>query len=222
MIQKATFQFLQDLAQHNDRDWFHAHRSDYEAARQNVLETGQRLLEEINKFDAIGFYDLRKSMFRIARDTRFAADKSPYKTNFGLLFNGEGTTRSNLSGYYMNIEPGYCFLSCGLYMPMPDVLKAVRMAIDDEFERFKKILDNKEFKRAFGDLCRDSDALTRIPKGFDTDSPAADYLKRKHFYVMAALPDKNLSADSFVEEAAGYYRLMKPLNDFLNDAIINH
>ncbi|MDR0667372.1 MAG: DUF2461 domain-containing protein [Prevotellaceae bacterium] len=217
MIHKTTLQFLRALSQHNDREWFHAHRSEYDAARQNVLETGYLLLEEINKFDPIGFYDLRKTMFRIARDTRFAADKSPYKTNFGLLFNREGTTRS--PGYYLHIEPANCFLSCGLYMPLPEELKALRTAIENDFERFKEIVGHHAFQQAFGDLCRDSDTLSRVPNGFDKQSPAAAYLKLKHFYVMASLSEKKLLADSFIREAAERYRLMKPLNAFLNEAI---
>lgn len=221
MIHKTTLQFLRALSQHNDREWFHAHRSEYDAARQNVLETGHLLLEEINTFDPIGFYDLRKTMFRIARDTRFAADKSPYKTNFGLLFNREGTTRSNLSGYYLHIEPAHCFLSCGLYMPLPEELKAVRSAIEYDFERFKKIVDCPAFKQAFGDLCRNSDTLSRVPNGFDKHSPAAEYVKLKHFYVMTPLSEKKLLAASFVREAAESFRLMAPLNAFLNEAIRN-
>ncbi|MDR1681207.1 MAG: DUF2461 domain-containing protein [Prevotellaceae bacterium] len=220
MIQQTTFQFLRDLAAENNREWFHANRADYEAARQNVLDTGRELLTEINKFDVIGFHDLRKCLFRIARDTRFTADKSPYKTNFGLAFNDEGTTHSDLPGYYLHIEPEHSFLSCGIYMPVPDVLKSVRMEIDYNFERFKKTISKKEFKQAFGSLCRDSDTLVRVPNGFNTDSPAAEYLKLKHFYVMVALPDEHLTSPAFVREAARYYRLTAPFKMFLTAAIL--
>jgi uncharacterized protein (TIGR02453 family) len=221
MIQPATLQFLKNLAQHNDREWFHAHREEYDAARGNVIGVATQLLEEINRFDRLGFYDVRKSMFRIARDTRFSYDKSPYKPNFGVILNAEGSTRSPLSGYYLHVEPGHCFLSCGLYMPEPGILKAVRRTIDEDFDIFKKIISKKEFRQAFIDLSRDDDALVRVPAGFDKNSPAAAYLKLKHFYIMVALRDRDATAATLVAKAAGYFRLMKPFNDFLNDIVRN-
>jgi uncharacterized protein (TIGR02453 family) len=221
MIQLTTLQFLKKLAQHNDRDWFHAHREEYDAARGNVIDVATQLLAEINRFDALGFYDVRKSMFRIARDTRFSHDKSPYKPNFGVILNAEGNTRSPLSGYYLHVEPGNCFISCGLYMPPPDLLKAVRRTIDEDFDIFKKIISKRDFRQAFIDLARDDDALSRVPAGFDKNSPAAEYLKLKHFYVMIALSDKEITASTFVKKATSYYHLMKPFNDFLNNIIRN-
>ncbi|MDR3132764.1 MAG: DUF2461 domain-containing protein [Prevotellaceae bacterium] len=221
MIQPATLQFLKKLVQQNSREWFHAHREEYDLVRGNVIDVATRLLAEINRFDPLGFYDVRKSMFRIARDTRFSHDKSPYKPNFGVILNAEGNTRSPLSGYYLHVEPGNSFVSCGLYMPPPDLLKAVRRIIDEDFDIFKKIISKREFRQTFIDLARDDDALSRVPAGFDKNSPAAEYLKLKHFYVMAAMGDREITAAAFIKKAAGYYRLMKPLNDFLNNIIRN-
>ncbi|MDR0694983.1 MAG: DUF2461 domain-containing protein [Prevotellaceae bacterium] len=222
MIQPATLQFLKKLAQHNYREWFHAHREEYDAARGNVITVASQLLAEINRFDPIGFYDVRKSMFRIARDTRFTHDKSPYKQNFGVILNAEGNTRSPLSGYYLHVEPGNSFVSCGIYMPPPSLLKAVRCVIDEDFDIFKKIISKKEFRQTFIDLARDDDALSRVPTGFDKNSPAAEYLKLKRFYVMVELDNREITAASFVKKAAGYYRLMKPFNNFLNDIVRNY
>ncbi|MDR0582320.1 MAG: DUF2461 domain-containing protein [Prevotellaceae bacterium] len=222
MIEQATLQFLKKLAQHNYREWFHAHREEYDSARGNVIAVATQLLEEINRFDPLGFYDVRKSMFRIARDTRFTHDKSPYKQNFGVILNAEGNTRSPLSGYYLHVEPGKSFVSCGLYMPPPNLLKAVRRIIDEDFDIFKKIISKKEFRQTFIDLARDDDALSRVPTGFDKNSPAAEYLKLKHFYVMVELSDREITAATFVKKAARYYSLMKPFNNFLNDIIRNY
>jgi len=221
MIQYATLKFLKDLARNNNREWFHAHREAYDNARENAREMVGVLLAEINKFDKIGFYNPRKAMFRIARDTRFTHDKSPYKPNFGIILNADGSTRSPLSGYYVNIEPGNCFLSCGLYMLPPDLLKAVRLTIDEEFDTFKNIISKKAFKQAFIDLARDDDALSHMPTGFDKNSPAAEYLKLKHFYVMANVSNKEMMGSTFVDNAAACFRLMKPFNDFLNEIVRN-
>ncbi len=222
MIQPATFTFLRKLAKNNEREWFHANKSSYEQAKQNILDVATQLIAAINTFDkTLGYPDPKKCLFRIARDTRFANDKSPYKTNFGCIMNPDGTRKSELSGYYMHIEPGASFLSAGIYMAMPDVVKAVREAIDDEFEAFSEIISQKEFAKKIGDLSRDEDALSRVPKGFDKDSPAAEYIKLKHFYVMAPISDVEATSKDFVKKAAALYKIMYPFNSFMNRAIKN-
>jgi len=221
MIQKSTLHFLQELADNNYREWFHEHKAEYDAAKQNIVDVGVQLITEINKFDkTIGYPDPKKCMFRIARDTRFAKDKSPYKTNMGFLLNAEGSTRSELPGYYMHAEPGNCFVSCGVYMASPPVLKAVRAAIDDDWKTFSAILNKKAFKDVFGNtLAQDDDMLSRVPAGFDKYSPAAAFLKLKHFYVFHPVSDKDMCSKDFVKEAAHLYKLMEPLCTFLRRAI---
>jgi len=222
MINKSTFDFLKQLSANNYREWFHEHRTEYEAAKQNVLEVAAALLAEINKFDkSIGFPDPKKCLFRIARDTRFANDKSPYKTNFGVIMNAAGSTRSELPGYYMHVEPGNCFVSCGVYMPSPPVLKAIRTAIEDEWKVFLAIISKKAFKDTFDTLSIDEDALSRVPQGFDKDSPAAEYLKLKHFYVHRPISQKEICSKDYIQTAAQYYKLMQPLNSFLFQAVLN-
>ncbi|MDR3180698.1 MAG: DUF2461 domain-containing protein [Prevotellaceae bacterium] len=219
MIAKSTLSFLTQLRKNNYREWFHEHKAAYDEAKQNVLHNAAALLQEIHKFDkTIGFPEPRKCLFRIARDTRFSADKSPYKPNFGIIMNSEGNTRCELSGYYLHIEPGNCFVSCGIYMPMPDVLKTIRIKIDEEWDVFSAIVQKKAFRNAFDTMVRDEDALSRVPAGFDKNSPAAEFLKLKRFYVMAGMDNSEVTGKDFVKQAAAYYRLMQPLNTFLNEA----
>ena len=218
MVEKFTLNFLTQLQKNNYREWFHAHKADYDKAKQNVLDITASLLQEIHKFDTtIGLTDPRKCLFRIARDTRFSADKSPYKPNFGVIMNPEGNTRCELSGYYLHIEPGNCFVSCGIYMPTPVMLRAIRIKIDEEWDAFSAILRKKTFRDTFDTLVRDEDALRRVPAGFDKNSPAAEFLKLKRFYVMAGLSNKEVAAKGFVKQAADCFRLMQPLNTFLNE-----
>ncbi|MDR3184414.1 MAG: DUF2461 domain-containing protein [Prevotellaceae bacterium] len=219
MVEKFTLQFLTQLRKNNYREWFHAHKAEYDKAKLNVLGVTASLLQEIHKFDTtIGLPDPRKCLFRIARDTRFSADKSPYKPNFGAIINPEGNTRCELSGYYLHIEPGNCFVSCGIYMPSPNILKAIRIKIDEEWDAFSAILKKKAFRDAFSTLVHDEDALSRVPAGFDKNAPAAEFLKLKRFYVMAGLSNKEVTGSDFVKRAVALYRLMLPLNTFLNEA----
>ncbi|MDR0754227.1 MAG: DUF2461 domain-containing protein [Prevotellaceae bacterium] len=222
MIEKSTLNFLLELSRNNYREWFNSNKDKYESARNNVLDAGKKLYAEISRFDSeIIFDDPKKCMFRIYRDTRFYKYQEPYKTNMGIVFSPDGTKKCRLSSYYMHIEPGSSFVSCGVYMPDAEILKTIRLAIYEDFEAFSKTVENQTFKKQFGTLCRDEDCLSRIPAGFDKDSPAADYLKLKHFYVFHSFSDSEVCKSDYVEKAAQILKLTKPFNDWLNKAILN-
>lgn len=220
MIERTTLEFLDDLRRNNYKEWFHANRERYEAARENVLENAERMVEGINRFDpSLGYPDVRKLIYRINRNLRFSADKRPYKTHFGVVLNADGDRHSPLSGYYMHVEPGgMSVVSCGLYMPeeKSGSLKAIREAIDSNWEEFSGIIHAPAFRKHIGDLCREDKVLKRVPRGFRADSPAAEYLKLNHFYVWVHLPDELVTSPEYLSEALRLFRLMKPLNDFLN------
>lgn len=220
MIQKSTLQFLKDLNKNNYREWFNDNKPRYEEAKGNVIEVVAELIKEINKFEpTLGYPEPKKCLFRIYRDTRFSKNKEPYKTNMGAIIGPDGNTKSLKSGYYMHIQPGGSFISCGVYMPFPPVLKAVRTAIDEDFETFSEIVNSKTFKKLFGDLSREDGALQRVPTGFDKDSPAAEYLKLKNFYVFYPFTDSELMSEDFVKNAAKVFKATKPFNDWLNAII---
>ena len=101
MIEKSTLKFLTDLKNNNKRDWFLANKSAYEKAKTNFIEFVQNLIDEVAKFDkGLKELDAKKCVFRINRDIRFSADKSPYKSNLGASFS-KGGKNSNIPGYYI-------------------------------------------------------------------------------------------------------------------------
>lgn len=220
MIEKSTLEFLDDLRRNNYKEWFHENRARYDAARVNVLENAARMVEGINLFDpSLGYPDVTKLIYRINRNLRFSADKTPYKTHFGVVMNADGDRHSPLSCYYMHVEPGgMSVVSCGLYMPeaMSGSLNAIRQAIDTDWEEFSAIINDPEFKKNIGDLCREDKVLKRVPRGFRADSPAAEYLKLNHFYAWVHLPDELVTSPDYIPEVLRLFKLMKPLNDFLN------
>ncbi|MDR0659325.1 MAG: DUF2461 domain-containing protein [Prevotellaceae bacterium] len=220
MIQKSTIQFLKELNKNNYREWFNENKPRYEAAKENVIEVVAELIKEINKFEpSLGYPEPKKCLFRIYRDVRFSKNKEPYKTNMGAIIGPEGNTKTLKSGYYLHIEPGSSFVSCGVYMPLPPVVKAIRTAIDEDFGTFRTIINNKTFKKYFDDLSREDDALQRVPPGFDKNSPAAEYLKLKNFYVFYQFTDKELESEDFAKNAAKVFKATKPFNDWLNAII---
>lgn len=220
MIDPNTFAFLQALRENNYREWYHAHKPACDAVRNNVLETASEMIVGLNRIDpSIGYPDLRKCMFRIARDTRFSPDKTPYKTHIGLVFSPEGNTHCRTSVFYLHIEPGGSFLSGGLYMPDKDRLKAIREAIVEEWDEFAAIIHTPAFRENFGDLCREEKILKRVPTGFDKNFPGAEYLKLTSFYVYKMFPDQAVCHPTFVTEALRTFEQMAPLHLFLNRAL---
>lgn len=218
MLKKDTFTFLETLKQHNNREWFTENKAWYERARTDFERLVSEIIRSLSVFEPeIGHLNPKKCIFRIYRDTRFSTDKTPYKTNFGAVF--QSNFREKSSGYYLHLSPEGCFLSCGFYMPQSEQLKKIRKGIYDDFEMFQEIINEKQFKKEIGDLYRDDDMLQRVPNGFDKNHPAAEYLKLKHFYVMKSVTAEQILNEDFASYATRIYKIMKPLSEFLDDLI---
>lgn len=218
MLKKETLNFLKALKQNNNREWFAENKEWYERSRSDFEILVAQLIQSIAPFDSsVAGAEPKKCIFRIYRDVRFSADKSPYKTHFGAAL------RSNLSdkasGYYIHIDPEESFVSCGYYMLMPNQLKKMRRGIYSDFDTFSEIINEKRFKKELGDLYRDEDALQRVPNGFEKDHPAAEYLKLKRFYVIKEVTEKQILSKDFVSYATDIYKTMQPLGRFLDDVL---
>jgi uncharacterized protein (TIGR02453 family) len=218
MLKEDTLKFLGELKKNNSREWFTENKAWYERSRSDVELLIAQMIRAIAVFDSeIGHLDPKRCLFRIYRDVRFSQDKSPYKTHFGVIFRPRTVER--ISGYYLHIDPQELFLSFGYYMADAEQLKKIRCGIYNDFDTFSEILNNKTFKKEIGDLYWDEDALKRIPNGFDKNHPAAEYLKLKHFYVLKPITKEQLLNENFVEYAAGIYKIMYPLGEFLDDIV---
>ena len=214
---EKVLQFLENLSVNNNKEWFHDHRKQYEECRNKVLFVTEVLINEIRKFDTeIPAMDPKDCMFRIFRDVRFSNDKSPYKTNFGS-FIAKGGRKSLQAGYYFHIEPGGCFAGGGLYMPLPEQLKAVRMNIAKNGQEFLDIINEKEFAEIYPEIY--GDKLKTIPKGFDKDNEFADLLRYKSFAFSTNIKQQTISGGSMVDYLVNaFYRLHKA-NQFINHGL---
>ena len=218
MFSKNSYKFLEALKENNNREWFSSNKQWYEQSKADFEELVTQIIQALSSFEpSMKYLEPQKCIFRIYRDTRFSLDKTPYKTHFGAVFTPPGLGKS--SGYYLHIDPKESFLTCGHYMLPSNQLKAVRKGIYDDYEILRLILDNKQFKETIGDFYRDDDMLQRVPNGFDKEHSAAEYLKLKHFYVQRNFTEKELFSEDFTKFATDIYKMMKPLNDFLNELI---
>lgn len=211
--------FLKDLNKHNDRIWFEENKPKYLAAKQNFDDFLKELLDKLIVVDnSLGGLDPKKLSFRIYRDVRFSKDKKPYKTNMGAGISTNGKMVQE-PGYYFHIEPGNkSMIAGGFWQPEPDKLFKIRQEIDYNADALKKIISDKKFKAAFGGF-DESDKLKTMPKGFPKDHPHIDWLKLKSFIVIHHFTDKEVLDEKFIKNVVGVCKTMKPLNDFLKEAV---
>jgi uncharacterized protein (TIGR02453 family) len=218
MLQSFTLKFLKDLKKNNNKPWFDAHRKEYENAKIDFTNFIQSVIDTFSKKDvSLKNIVAKDCLFRINRDIRFSKDKSPYKTNFGASINKGGRKAFNSAGYYFHLEPGQCFVGGGLYMPMPDDLKKLRQEIDYNLSDFKKIISSKKFKSVYKDLDKSKEfLLSRVPKGYEPDNPAAEYLKLKSFIAITNIKDATLTSKDLVKSAISAFEALAPLVHFIN------
>jgi uncharacterized protein (TIGR02453 family) len=214
--------FLRDLSDNNNREWFAANKERYVAAADFYKTEVAELITKISEFDTeIKHITAEKSIFRLYRDIRFSPDKTPYKKHFGAYIASGGGRKSILGGYYFHLEPNASFLSGGIHCPQKDVLKKIRHGIEDNFEELQEILNEKNFKKHFGTMMS-YEKTSRLPLGFPKNSPAAEYLTFKHFLVEHSVKEEALFSENFIDYAAEVFSSMKNFNRFFNEIILDY
>jgi len=214
MLDKKINTFLKELSKNNNREWFHAHKSDYEAALKSLELYTLQLIEGIRKFDkTLGNPTFKECVFRIHKDIRFSKDKTPYKTNMGVYI-VKGGRKSGNAGYYLHIEPGNSMLAGGIYMPEANALKMIRKEVYYNAPEFKKIINDKHFKNLFGEI--EGEKLVNPPRDFPKDFEDAELLKYKSYAVIHPISDAILFSEKAYEFSINVYSKMLPLNNFLN------
>jgi len=213
-----TLRFLHAMARHNNRDWFRARRDQYEThVRGPMIATIERLARDFASFAPELVASPRASLYRVYRDTRFSADKSPLKTHVAASFPWRGLPRHEGAGLYVELSPSHLLIAGGLYMPQPPALLALREHIARNAGALRAIEQSAGFKRAFGRI--EGDALKRVPRGFPPDHPAADYLKLRQFLVSRECPPECATSPRFYRQLVTLFAQMMPLIRFLNEPL---
>jgi len=215
---KEILEYLSALEQNNNRDWYHDHKAQYQAANENFLGIIQDLIIQIGRNDSAILHNNPKELtFRLTRDTRFSNDKSPYNPAFRAHIAARGKLPVPV-GYYIVIRPdNRSFLGGGLFADMfKDATAMVRDAIIKDSNEWESIITNPAFREFFEVK---GNALKNVPRGYDAEHPQAEYLKNKSWYLEHPIMDEQLLQDDFVETAAGIYAVMQPFNQFLNHAL---
>ena len=216
---ETTLHFLKKLKINNNREWFDSNKTEYLASKEIFEEFVSELIKGINKFDKKVSLDLKPKdcTFRIYKDVRFSKDKTPYKNNMSASIN-PGGKKSNIPGYYFHLEPDACFLAGGVYMPMPDVLKAIRQEIDYNPLPLINVLKSASFKKEFNGL-DEEDKLKNPPKGFNKDHAHSEILKNRHFIVSQKFENKVILKKEGLTKTLDSFKAMYPFLDYLRKAI---
>lgn len=211
--------FLRALKKNNNRAWFAEHKTEYE---DFVKAPMQSLIAALRpSFDRFApEYDLnpKRAVFRIYRDTRFSKDKTPYKTHVAahLVLRG-GDKGIAGSGYYLEVEPGGCFVGAGIYIPDGDQIQKIRAALLARGEEFLSAIRSRSFVKRFGTI--DGERLKRLPRGVPEGHPMSDWLLLKQFFAGVSLPSARCRERAFAEEVAAICEDATPLVRFLNSAV---
>jgi uncharacterized protein (TIGR02453 family) len=214
-----TLAFLRALERNNRREWFHARKDRYEAdVRAPMVALVERLAADFGDFAPDLTANPRTSMYRPYRDTRFAANKAPLKTNVAAVFPHRLLPKHEGAGFYVEIAPRHVWFGGGMYMPSSARLYQVREHIAAGHERLSRIVGSAAFRRTFGTL--GGEQLQRTPRGFPPDHPAAAFLKYKQFLAGCERPAEFATSPGFYRALVAAFRTLAPLVEFLNEPLV--
>jgi uncharacterized protein (TIGR02453 family) len=215
-----TVSFLRSITRNNDREWFRAHRDEYERHVRGPMTTVvERLANDFRRFAPELVASPRLSLYRIYRDTRFSENKKPLKTHAAAIFPWRGLPKHEGAGLYFEIAGGWIWMGGGMYHPEPPHLHRVRTHIADTWPEIERTVRGRAFRTCFGQV--EGDRLTRLPRGFAADHPAAEYLKYRQFIAGREFPATFAHSREFYPTLLTTFRTLMPLVRFLNAPLVN-
>jgi uncharacterized protein (TIGR02453 family) len=216
---KEGLQFLRSLKRNNNREWFQSHKTIYEThVKKPMTELIEAMATEFQRFAPEMIASSKVSAYRIYRDTRFSKDKSPYKTHVAAVFPRADLGKHQGAGFYLHIDSTEVLIGGGLYMVMPEDLQVVRNHIAENPKAFKRIVKSAQFRKLFDAIS--GEQLTRVPRGFPADHPAAEYLRYKQFLAGRTFEAKTATSPRFHKLIVETFRGILPLVRFLNEPIV--
>ncbi len=210
-ISKSTLDFLKELSQNNNREWFTENKSTFEAEQKKVKAFYNVVMERLKVSDLIESVKI----FRIYRDVRFSKDKLPFKSHFGGQFTR--ATNKLRGGYYLHISPGESFLAGGFWEPNKEDLARIRKEFETDASEIRAIVNTADFKKYFGKL--KGDAVKSAPRGFDKNHPNIDLIRLKQFIVSREFTDDEVLAPNFLNEVVSSFVAMRPYLDYMSDVL---
>lgn len=220
MLKPGTLTFIEKLKENNNKPWFEENRNLFNNAKDDFEKLVKDIIVSFGNIDAdIAPLQAKDCIFRQYRDIRFSQDKTPYKGHMGASFD-RGGKKSGFAGYYLHIEPGNKSMAGGgIWMPEGEQIKKIRQEIDYNWDEFYEIINQKDFKKIYGDLGQGEYKLSREPKGYEKDNPAIEYLKLKSLVATQTLTDKDLVSNNLLQKIVSAFTALMPLIKFINRSL---
>ncbi|WP_221391767.1 DUF2461 domain-containing protein [Dyadobacter sp. NIV53] len=213
-MELKTLEFLRQLVENNNREWFQENRKKYDDAKADLADLVEYLIAEVGKFQDLGNLQVKECIFRINRDIRFSKNKTPYKSNLSAGI-GPGGRGAGKIDYYLHIQPGdQSFLGGGMWDATSDQLARFRQEVDYNADELKKIIEDKTFRAFYPNISGES--LKTMPKGYPKDHPEIELLKRKQLFFDHRFTDKEVTSKDFGEKVVKGIALLKPYIDYMN------
>lgn len=217
-IPQSTFDFLNQLRENNNREWFQANRELFDAARLQFMDFAEQVLHGLVAMDKRIPEDIpvSKCVYRIYRDIRFSLDKTPYKGYFSAAYSPTGRS-TELPGYYIHIQPGQSFVTAGLWHPSKERLAAIRQEIDYNSADFRSIVEAPLFLQHAG--LDQEDRLKKAPSGYSADHPDIEFLRLKSFTATKSFSDNEMMQADATEMILSAFQALQPFQEFLYQAV---
>jgi uncharacterized protein (TIGR02453 family) len=210
--------FLRALARHNDREWFKPRKDTFDAElKEPMLAIVRKVNEAMESFAPAYVRPAEKCLFRIYRDTRFSADKKPYKTHVAAWWMPNGFKKTSGAGFYFHVSAKETVIAAGAWMPDKEQLAAIRHWLVDHHEEFRKVLQKPAVRKAFAEF--EGNALTRPPKGYPSEHPAMDLIRCRQWGLSTTLSAAAALEPEFAKVLIRHFRLVAPVVDALNTPI---
>ncbi len=240
MDTKRIIGFLCQLMGNNNRPWFQEHKREYDAVRADFEQGVEQALRRIVTFDpSVAHLTVKDCTYRFYRDTRFSADKSPYKNHLGAYIAAHGKKALH-GGYYIHLEPGHCMVACGNYWLPTNILTSCRNEIMSNTQQWLTCVESAQFRHYYGSPAAAATSVGRkttevsswdspqgfgleklktCPTGFPRDWEHVDYLRLKDYCCWHQVPDNFYEGDQWIDEVEKMFRAAKPMMDFVNAVI---
>jgi len=219
MFTPRTISFLKALKRNNKREWFHARKDQYEAhVRGPMIAVVERLAEDFRTFAPELIASPKKSLFRIYRDTRFSSDKKPLKTHAAAVFRTRHLPWKQGAGLYFEVAGGWVWIGGGMWRPEPFELVRLREHIAESWPEIRDVTRAAAFRKRFQELS--GETMTRVPRGYPSDHPAAAFLKFRQFYGGAEFPATLAHSREFYPTLVATFKALMPLVRFLNQPLV--
>jgi uncharacterized protein (TIGR02453 family) len=214
-----ALKFLRALKRNNDREWFQPRKAEFEKVlRDPMLALLERINGHLIKFAPDYCTEPAKAIFRIYRDTRFSKDKTPYKTHVAAVFSHRMLPRNAGAGFYFQVSTEKAGMGGGIHMPPADELKKLRVHMVENFDRYQKTMRRVQASKIAGEFF--GHAMSRVPKGFDCEDPAAELLKCRSFFYYTDLEPEVMLTPGFEKELASRFRAVAPFVHLLDEAFV--